>query len=133
MSLLDNVLKRLKERTDEKIKRVEEEEGVEKLKEILSEESNQNAFQSSEGEINGEELIMMANCNLDELEDRHRILPSINFFIDVCKIILDTLRQNSKMLDFYNQTATRCFEFCCKYNYKAEYNKISETLHSHFN
>jgi len=32
-------------------------------------------------------------------------MPSVNFFIDVCKIILDTLRQNSKMLDFYNATA----------------------------
>jgi hypothetical protein len=44
MSLLENVLKKLKERTDEKIKKVEEEEGEAKLKEILSEESNQNAF-----------------------------------------------------------------------------------------
>ena len=48
-------------------------------------------------------------------------MPSVNFFIEVCKIILDTLRQNSKMLDFYNSTAQKCFEICAKYNYKSEY------------
>lgn len=37
------------------------------------------------------------------------------------------------MLDFYNQTAQKCFEICAKYNYKSEYQKVSETLHSHFN
>lgn len=37
------------------------------------------------------------------------------------------------MLDFYNNTAQKCFEFCSKYNYKQEYQKVSETLHSHFN
>ena len=36
------------------------------------------------------------------------------------------------MLDFYNQTAQRVFDFCSKYGYKAEYQKVSETLHSHF-
>jgi translation initiation factor 3 subunit A len=60
-------------------------------------------------------------------------MPHVNFFIEVCKIILDTLRQNSKLLEFYNQTAIRCFEFCAKYSYKSEYQKVSDTLHSHFN
>lgn len=37
------------------------------------------------------------------------------------------------MLDFYNSTAQRVFDFCNKYNYRIEYNRVSETLHSHFN
>jgi hypothetical protein len=39
MSLLENVLKKLKERTDDIIKRLEEEEGEDKLRSILSEDS----------------------------------------------------------------------------------------------
>lgn len=39
MSLLENVLKRLKEKTDDMIKKTEEEEGEEKLRSILSEDS----------------------------------------------------------------------------------------------
>lgn len=60
-------------------------------------------------------------------------MASITFFIEVCKIILDTLRQNSKMIDFYNQTATRVFDFCAKYRYRLEYTRVAETLHNHFN
>ena len=53
--------------------------------------------------------------------------------MEVCKIILDVLRQNSKMLDFYNTTAYKCFDFCKKFQCKREYKKVSETLHFHFN
>ena len=70
---------------------------------------------------------------MDKMEYKHQLLPAINFFLEVAKIILDSLRQNSKMLEFYNSTAIKCFEFCAKYNNKKEYTRISETLHSHFN
>jgi hypothetical protein len=83
--------------------------------------------------LNPDDLLFIANCQFDQVLEKGKIMPSINFFIEVCKIILDTLRQNSKLLDFYNTTAMKCFDFCAKYNYKSEYQKISETLHSHFN
>lgn len=140
MSLLENVLKKLKEKTDEIIRRVEEEEGgEERLRLILSDDSPDNiqflASGASEAniDINPDDLIYMANCSFEQIEERSKFIPPVNYFIDVCKIILDTLRQNSKMLDFYNATAQRCFEFCAKYGYKAEYQRVSETLHSHFN
>eukprot|EP00347_Sterkiella_histriomuscorum_P021885 403332425 len=134
MSLLENVLKTLKARTDQILIKIEEQEGEEKLRQVLSDDSAQNlSLNTGDGDINPEDLIVMANCQFHQIEAKNKIMPSVNFFIDVCKIILDTLRQNSKMLDFYNQTAQKCFEFCAKYNYKSEYQKISETLHSHFN
>jgi len=43
------------------------------------------------------------------------------------------LRSNSKLLEFYNETARKIFAFCRKYRSKREYRRISETLHSHFN
>ena len=88
---------------------------------------------SGDGDLNPEDLLYMANAQYGQIQEKGRIMPSVNFFIEVCKIILDTLRQNSKLLDFYNQTAQKSFDFCAKYNYKSEYQKISETLHSHFN
>ena len=75
----------------------------------------------------------MAYTSLDLLEEKNAIIPRANFFLDICKNILDTLRSNSKLLEFYNETARKIFVYCKKYNCKKEYKKISETLHSHFN
>lgn len=84
-------------------------------------------------ELNPDELMVLANCQYEAIEKRQPLMSKVSFFIDVYKIILDTLRQNAKMLDFYNATAQRVFDFCHKYNYKLEYSRVSETLHSHFN
>ena len=63
MSLLENVLKTLKTKTEDIIRKIEESEGEDKLRSILSEDSSQNiAFLSGEGEVNPEDLILMANC-----------------------------------------------------------------------
>jgi hypothetical protein len=142
MTLLENVLKKLKDRADDAIKRCEEENGFDKLKQLLgganSEEDADtqavSAFLSGDqAELNPEELMLLANCNFEQVESKQSLMNRVAFFIDVCKIILDTLRQNSKMIDFYNQTAQRVFDFCCKYNYRVEYVRVAETLHSHFN
>jgi hypothetical protein len=60
-------------------------------------------------------------------------MPSINFYTEVNRIIMDVLRQNSKTLEFYNETANKSFAFVQKYRCKREYLRVSETLHSHFN
>jgi len=75
----------------------------------------------------------MAYANLDALELKSNIMPRINFFTETSKNILDTLRSNSRLLGFYNDTARKVFKFCQKYNNKREFKKVSETLHSHFN
>ena len=140
MDLLKNILKKLKERSEEIIKATEEEnQGEQRLRALLggSEDQQQaavSAFLSNDiNELNPEELILLANCGYEQVEAKQQLMSKVSFFIDVCKIILDTLRQNSKMLDFYNQTAQRVFDFCSKYNFKVEYTRVSETLHSHFN
>jgi hypothetical protein len=141
MELLKNVLRRLKDRADDIIKAAEEEnEGEKNIKKLLSgaggEESQPivSAFLSADiAELNPEELILLANCNFEQVESQQPLMSRVGYFIEVCKIVLDTLRQNSKMLDFYNLTAQRVFDFCAKYNYKVEYQRVSETLHSHFN
>lgn len=99
MTLLENVLKKLKERADDIIKRSEEEEGGEdRLKQLLGgdeDPANQtiSAFLSGDvAELNPEELMLLANCNYEAVERKQNLMSSVLFFIDVCKIILDTLR-----------------------------------------
>jgi hypothetical protein len=85
---------------------VEEKEGVETLSKILSSENTfDNVLLQELGDANPDELILLANCDLEEIENQDKIIPIVLYFIEVCKIILDVLRQNSKMLDFYNSTA----------------------------
>jgi len=77
--------------------------------------------------------MFLAYTSLDALEEKNAIEPRAAFFLDISKCILDTLRSNSKLLEFYNETARKVFAFCRKYKSSLQYRKISETLHSHFN
>ena len=99
MELLKNVLKKLKDRSDDIIKRVEEEEsGRGQLTQLLGggadpQEQGVSAFLSGDlNELNPEELVKLANCNYEEIESKQVLMSKVTFFIDVCKIILDTLR-----------------------------------------
>ena len=77
-----------------------------------------------------EELLLLANCELEDIIDKNRLIPKIDFHTAVAKIILDTLRQNSKLLHLYNHVATKLFEFCLKFNSQREYRRLAETLFS---
>jgi len=76
---------------------------------------------------------LLANCNIESIQAKREILPKINFFTEVCKTILDTLRQNSKLLDLYASTVNKLFEMSARYKSVTEFKKASETLHAHFN
>lgn len=80
-----------------------------------------------------DELMILAYTQMDILEQKNKILPRSMFYLDICKNILDTLRSNSKLLEFYNDTVRKVFAYCKKYNAKREFRRISETLHNHFN
>ena len=89
--------------------------------------------QELEGPASADELLLMAYTGIDHVIEKNKILPRASFFLEVSKQILDTLRSNSKLLDFYNDTARKVFNFCKKYRNRKEFRRISETLHSHFN
>jgi len=84
------------------------------------------------GECSANDLVLLANCDIDELEERERIMPRLTFFMDTYKIILDTLRQNSRLLDLYNSAAQKLLAFCCKHKCAKEFRRVSGTLHIHF-
>ena len=79
-----------------------------------------------------EELILLANCELDDIIDKNRLIPKIDFHTSVTKMIMDTLRQNSKLLHVYNRVAQDLFDFCYKFGCQREYRKLAETLHNHY-
>jgi hypothetical protein len=107
MSLLESVFKYLMKENNKVLLEIEAKEGVEKITLLLADDSSsdqQNTEQAvfQAGEATPDQLILLANCNLDELIERNRLLPRINFFLETYKIILETLRQNSRLIDLYN-------------------------------
>lgn len=54
------------------------------------------------GDATADDLILLANCDIELIVERNEHLPRITFFVETYKIILETLRQNSRLLELYN-------------------------------
>jgi hypothetical protein len=133
-NLLEKVLTYLRNKSEKVFIALEKEYGVEKLMGYLSDAPEElDSTVINEQDATPDDLLFLAYTNLDYLEEKHAIQPRAFFFLDICKNILDTLRSNSKLLEFYNETARKVFAFCKKYKCKREFRRVSETLHSHFN
>lgn len=132
LSNLEKILKYLRNESEKVYLQLEKEYGQNELQRFFSDESSE-VNKVNQSDATTDELLLMAYTNLDALEVKSKIMPRINFFTETFKNILDTLRSNSRLLGFYNDTARKVFKFCQKYNNKREFKKISETLHSHFN
>ena len=133
MNLLEKVLTYLRNKCEKVMLDLEKKYGKEKLMKYISDDSTQEHFSYNEQDSTADELIFLAYTGLDALEEKNQIEPSVSFFLDISKNILDTLRSNSKLIEFYNDTARKMFNFCKKYKSSKEYKRVSETLHSHFN
>ena len=133
MPLLEKILKLLRNKAEKVYEKLEQEFGHDELKKYISDEQEDaDGPTINEQDCSPEDMIFLAYTSLDHIEKKQAIQPRANFFLDTCKNILDTLRSNSKLLDFYNDTAKKIFDFCSKYRCKREYRRISDTLHSHF-
>ena len=137
MTLLESVFRYLIRETKQIMTDIEKTEGTQKICSLLSDdmssglpETEQAIFQ--QGDATAEQLILLANCDLDELIERNKLMPRINFFLESFKIILDATRQNYHLLELYNISAAKLLEFCYKFKCKKEFNKVSEILHEHF-
>jgi hypothetical protein len=81
----------------------------------ISDDSATETLHFNEQDSTSEELMFLAYTGLDTLEEKNIITPRVTFFLDISRNILDTLRSNSKLLGFYNDTARKLFNFCKKY------------------
>lgn len=133
MNLLTQVITYLRNKAQKVFTDIEKEFGQEKLIKYLSDDSNVETLQLNDQDSTADELIFLAYTGIETLSEKNRILPRVNFFLEISKTILDTLRSNSRLLEFYNDTARLVFNFCKKYKSSKEFKVVSETLHSHFN
>ena len=110
-SLLESVINYLIKKLNNILKQIDQQEGTEKIIKLLrsgdedEDEGEGGVSAIQESTATPDELIMLANCDLDEIIERNLLLPRLTFYTEVSKIILDTLRQNSKLLEQYNQVA----------------------------
>lgn len=130
--LLEKMLKYLRNESEKVYLQLETEFGQKELQSFFTEE-NEGVTMVNKFEMATDDYLLMAYTHMDTYEKKSKVIPRINFFIDTFKNILDTLRSNHKLLQFYNDSARKVFKFCEKYKNKKEYRKISDTLHSHFN
>lgn len=137
MPLLESVFKYLIKENNKILVETEKKEGCDRISALLTDQSsndNQNIEQAifHAGEATPEQMILLANCDIDNLVEKNRLLPKITFFLEAYKIIMDTLRQNNRLMDLYNQSAYKLLDFTHKYKCKKEFLKGSKILHDHF-
>ena len=115
MNLLEKVLGYLRKKCEQVYLDLEKEYPYETLVKYLSDAPEHEDLHLNEQDSTADELIFLAYTSLDALEEKNAIEPKAAFFLDISKTILDTLRSNSKLLEFYNDTARKVFAFCKKY------------------
>ena len=133
MNLLTSVITYLRNKCVKVFTDLEAKFSKDQLMKYLSDHSSIETLELNEQDSTADELIFLAYTGIDSLKEKNDILPGVNFFLEISKNILDTLRSNSKLLEFYNETTRIIFNYCRKYKSSKEYKVISETLHSHFN
>lgn len=133
MNLLTQIITYLRNKSFKVFTDMEKELGQDLLMKYLNDDGSVETMPFNGQDTPTEDLIFLAYTGIDTLTERSKIIPKVTFFLDISKNILDTLRSNSKLLDFYNDTARMFFDFVKKYRSLKEYKVVSETLHSHFN
>lgn len=86
MALLESTLRNLRDGAEFLFREVEKAEPEEKLKRLLNDDYHE-AMEESQ-----EDLMLKAFTQIGTMEERHRILPTVGFLVEVYKIILDSLR-----------------------------------------
>jgi hypothetical protein len=103
-ALLESGFKYLVKENKKQLDALENEQGLESLQKIVSDFYEKAGADAVVQEVDAtpEELILLASCEMDMIEKKYEIFPKINFYTEVCKIILDTLRHNWRTLEIYN-------------------------------
>jgi hypothetical protein len=115
MNLLTSVITYLRTKCIKIFTDLEKEYKHDQLMKYLSDNGSVDPLELNDHHSTSDELIFLAYTGIDSLAEKNKILPRVNFFLDISKNILDTLRSNSKLLDFYNETTRIIFNYCKKY------------------
>ncbi len=101
----------------------------------LGEELPEDAFKDIEDierEKIPEEVIMLSFEDIKpEEEEVTSPQGKGKLILESYKIILEILRNNSQMLESYNLTATKAFEFCARHQRRNEFKRLCDFLRNH--
>lgn len=57
--------------------------------------------------------------------------PSLRFYWEVLRLVLDIARNNSRLESVYHETALKAFGFCRRFSRKSEFRRLSEMIRYH--